>query len=139
MSTIKRPLKPCNSPMCPKLTRNAYCEDHTHVSKEADAERYRDYDKNRRDKRATAFYNSKEWERAREQALVRDHGLCQHCLKNKRMMMAGMVDHIIPIKINWRLRTALDNLQSLCNRCHSIKTAEDKRKYGEALKTPGGV
>ncbi|MFJ5625435.1 HNH endonuclease [Peribacillus loiseleuriae] len=65
--------------------------------------------------------------------MYRDHGLCQHCLKDKRLIYADMVDHIIPIKIAWHLRVFLKNLQCLCNGCHAIKTAEDKRKYGDRV------
>lgn len=96
-------------------------------------ERHKLYDKHRRDKEAAAFYKSKAWRIVREDALLRDLGLCQHCLKQKRITLADMVDHIIPIKVEWDLRLSIDNLQSLCNRCHAIKTAEDKLKYQKKI------
>lgn len=40
-----------------------------------------------------------------------------------------MVDHIIPIIVNPALRLVLDNLQSLDDQCHALKTAEDRKKY----------
>lgn len=92
-------------------------------------ERHQLYDTYRRDKKAKAFYNSKEWELLREQALLRDVGICVHCMKNGKITLADMVDHILPIKFYWEYRLTLDNLQSLCNPCHAVKTAEDKRKY----------
>lgn len=92
-------------------------------------ERHQLYDKYRRDKQAKAFYNSKEWQLLREQALLRDLGLCQHCLPKDKIQLAEEVDHILPIKFYWEHRLTLDNLQSLCNTCHRVKTAEDKKKY----------
>lgn len=91
--------------------------------------RHKIYDKYSRDKESTSFYKNNDWKRVRVQALARDHGLCLHCLSKKLLVKADMVDHIIPIKVNWRLRLSLDNLQSLCNPCHNTKTAADKRKY----------
>ena len=66
----------------------------------------------------------------RLESLEKHHHLCVHCLKKNRIKKADMVDHIIPIKVNWSLRLSLNNLQPLCNQCHNIKTAEDEKKYG---------
>ncbi|TYS50095.1 HNH endonuclease [Bacillus infantis] len=96
-------------------------------------ERHKLYDRYRRDQETAAFYKSTPWRKVREQALARDIGLCQHCLSKGRIKWADMVDHIIPIKEAWELRLVLDNLQSLCNSCHNIKTAEDKKKYARPL------
>ncbi|MEK5038919.1 HNH endonuclease [Sporosarcina sp. FSL K6-3457] len=126
---MKRPLRPCSHPACGNLTRTRYCEDHEHKQAEQQAARHRHYDEHKRDKSGAAFYKSQEWERAREHALRRDHGLCQHCLQDKHIQSADMVDHIIPIKIAYHLRIYHLNLQSLCNRCHAVKTAEDRLKY----------
>lgn len=128
-----KPMRPCNHHGCRNLTRTKYCKDHEYLIDQERKERHRRYDKYQRDKEASSFYKSIEWERAREQALIRDNGLCQHCLKKKVITYAEMVDHVIPIKIAWHLRTYHQNLQSLCNKCHAIKTAEDKRKYGDRV------
>ncbi|WP_438800582.1 HNH endonuclease [Bacillus cereus] len=61
---------------------------------------------------------------------MRDKGLCLHCKNNRKITVADMVDHIIPIKVDPSLKLKLENLQSLCNPCHNRKTAEDKKKYG---------
>jgi 5-methylcytosine-specific restriction protein A len=121
-----KPKKPCSYPRCPELTLVKYCDNH----QDKDKQRHKIYDQHQRDKKAAAFYNSKEWERSRLQALIRDYYLCQHCLKEKIIKLADMVDHIIPIKIAWHLRVFLNNLQSLCYSCHTKKTLEDKKKYG---------
>lgn len=131
----RRPLKPCHEIGCNNLTRSKYCETHEH--KQADDHRF--YDRYIRDKKTTNFYKSKSWRLVREQALIRDKGLCQHCLKNKKITMADMVDHIVPIKVNWDLRLKLSNLQSLCNACHNSKTAEDIAKYKSQPKGEGEV
>jgi 5-methylcytosine-specific restriction enzyme A len=125
-----KPLKPCATIRCSNLTIDRYCEEHKEIQVKYQADRYKHYDRTSRDKKAAAFYNSKEWERTRQQALIRDNGLCLSCLMNKEITMADMVDHIVPIKIAWHLRTNLNNLQSLCNACHRAKTEADKRKYG---------
>lgn len=98
-------------------------------------QRHKLYDETRRDKRAEAFYKSKAWKRIRQQVLIRDHYLCQECLKNQRITKAEIVDHIIPLTIDWSLSLSLNNLQSLCQSCHNRKTAEDKKKY----KGVGGI
>ena len=41
-----------------------------------------------------AFYHSKAWERAREDALKRDSYLCQRCLAGGEITPATMVHHI---------------------------------------------
>lgn len=92
-------------------------------------DRHKAYDKFKRDKTSAAFYHSKEWKIVRKQALIRDNNLCVKCLQQQKIKTADMVDHIIPISEEWRLRLTLSNLQSLCNSCHNQKTADDKRLY----------
>lgn len=87
------------------------------------------YDKNIRDKRSAAFYNSKEWKAKRVEILNKNNYICVHCLKNKTLNTATCVDHITPLKIRWDLRLANKNLQPLCDKCHRVKTEQDKIKY----------
>ena len=72
------------------------------------------------------FYKSKAWKIKRQEALNNGKGLCLHCLANKKIKYADMVDHIEPIKIAWSLRLDISNLQPLCDACHNAKTAIDK-------------
>lgn len=69
-----------------------------------------------------AFYASADWERARDAALTRDAHLCQHCLRKGEITPAVMVHHITeltPANVNDpNVATNLDNLVSLCDRCH---------------------
>jgi 5-methylcytosine-specific restriction enzyme A len=113
------------------LTQGRYCVHHRKKEQQDRAERQRYYDEHIRDQKAREFYKSKEWQRVRQAALMRDNYLCQDCLKEKRITPADVVDHIVPIKVDWSLRLSLSNLRSLCHAHHNKKTAEDKKKYGE--------
>ena len=81
-----------------------------------------------------AFYHSKAWERAREDALKRDSYLCQRCLAGGEITPATMVHHIeelTPANIdNPDIACGLDNLVSLCDLCH-------KKTHGWARATVG--
>lgn len=71
-----------------------------------------------------AFYASKDWERAREDALIRDSRLCQRCLSAGEITPAVIVHHIeelTPANINDPdVSCGLDNLVSLCDKCHKV-------------------
>lgn len=110
--------------------RCSYC-DKENPEKYNNKIRHERYDKLRRNKQSKSFYNSKAWRLARESALSRDNYLCVHCLRDCHTIPAEEVDHIIPIKVDWGKRLSLDNLQSLCFKCHRIKTRADKLKYKE--------
>jgi 5-methylcytosine-specific restriction enzyme A len=127
-----KPLKPCNKIGCTNLTRDRYCDEHKRLAEQRQRSRRNDkeYDKYKRNQQARAFYHSREWERIRQAALARDHYLCQHCLQHNRITRATIVDHIVPIAVDWSRRLDINNLQSLCQACHNRKTAEDKRRYG---------
>lgn len=106
-----------------------YCGTHQAQYVQRERERHKQYDQHKRDKQAATFYKSIAWRLLREQRLMKDHGLCQMCLKEKKITPATEVDHIIPIRVDWGKRLKLENLQSLCHKCHMRKTAEDKRRY----------
>lgn len=94
-------------------------------------DRHKIYDKHQRDKKSAKFYSSGQWQRVREQVMIRDKGLCVHCLADKSINKADVVDHIVPIKQQWSLRLSMSNCQALCNHHHAIKTNQDKIKYGK--------
>ena len=54
--------------------------------------------------------------------------LCRHCLREGRVTAATLVDHIVPLSQRLDLRLDRTNLQSLCVRCHSLKTQADLKK-----------
>ena len=67
---------------------------------------------------AVKFYHSKLWKDARQYALRRDHFTCQMCFDR-----AEEIHHIIELtqeNINdVNISLNVDNLQSLCRRCHA--------------------
>ena len=73
----------------------------------------------------------KKWEKLRA-AYISESPICEHCAS--RGITTGPkesrleVDHIIPFHgIDDPLRLDWGNLQTLCRRCHAIKTEGDKK------------
>lgn len=61
---------------------------------------------------------------------MRDHGLCQECLREGMIRVADTVHHLVPLRQDWDRRLDLNNLKSVCNSCHN--TIEKTRRH------PGG-
>ena len=80
----------------------------------------------------------KSWDRIRWQAFQRDNFTCQKCGYNDKdkkckeimgdRILAG--DHIIPIALGGK-EFDLNNVQTLCDRCHRIKSKEDIKKIAQ--------
>lgn len=87
------------------------------------------------DKKADPFYTSRRWRRVRDMAKQRDAMMCQRCKANGTIKIIGnkprdyAVDHIKPRKLWEELELTLDNLQTLCRRCHDTKTREEMNIY----------
>lgn len=67
--------------------------------------------------------NARRWAAARRAVFERDGHRCRKCGRVGRLE----VDHIVPLKQGggpW----VLDNLQSLCRRCHIEKTRAENRR-----------
>ncbi|WP_347268818.1 HNH endonuclease signature motif containing protein [Paracoccus sp. (in: a-proteobacteria)] len=70
------------------------------------------------------------WDRLRVAILTRDKWLCQECMRQGRARPLGVlprdhaVDHITPKAQGGS--DDPDNLQSLCDPCHTAKTARDE-------------
>jgi len=109
--------KPCAYPGCPELVGagERYCEKH----KTARRTRDKEYKARRTDLEEQAFYKTDRWRKLRQWKL-RQNPLCEICKREGRTTVAKLVDHIKPIKEggDWM---AVDNLQSLCVRCHNRK------------------
>lgn len=58
------------------------------------------------------------WKALRIQALDRDGWACLECGTHARLE----IDHIEPVKLRPDLAYSLNNLQTLCGRCHARKT-----------------
>lgn len=80
------------------------------------------------------FYHSKPWRRVRAKALERDAGMCQDCMDRFRAghgvkpRRATMVHHLKPIEDWPGLALDLNNLRSLCDKCHNVRHPEKGRK-----------
>lgn len=113
----QKSLKPCREFNCNHLTRQTYCEMHQKNAQK----NHQKYDQYKRDDKTNAFYKSVEWQRLRSLAYQRDNGLCQRCLGQGIIKQANVVHHIVEIRVDWSLRLALDNLESLCHGCHNAE------------------
>lgn len=107
----------CTEPGCRNLaTHGTKCDEH--------------YKPPRRNPRYyRKWYSLSIWKRARKIQLGKQP-LCEECLRQNRITPAEVVDHIIPHDGVWDLFVDQDNLQSLCERCHNVKTAREDGGFG---------
>ena len=117
-----KPKQPCKYPDCSKLTYGKYCEEHQKLID-------KNYNLYERDKVNQKFYQSAEWKALRKLKLS-INPLCEECLKSRRFVKATMADHIKPIN-QGGLPLDINNLQSLCRSCHSIKSAKEGSRWGK--------
>ena len=72
------------------------------------------------------FYKTKTWAVLRQQVLDRDHYVCQYCGQpNNRT-----VDHVVPIEYDQTKMANMDNLATICRKCHHKKTQWEQSYYG---------
>lgn len=76
-------------------------------------------DKYKYDTNNNAFYHSQAWRKLRRQALERDKHLCQVCLQHNELTFADTVHHIKPIRQSEAEKLSLNNLISVCRKCHN--------------------
>ena len=83
------------------------------------------------------------WVKVRRLVLERDHGLCQPCKRAGKTTIGAAVDHIVSKANAARLRWAPgrvdhpDNLQTICEPCHLVKTEAEQGKTKRVRKSPG--
>lgn len=97
-----------------------------------------------RKKQTDPFYTSGPWLRVRGLALGRDCGLCVWCREAGRFardrrgrrvpVLATLVHHIKPRKEYPELELVLENLVSLCDRCHDEAHPEKHEAMGQKKK-----
>ena len=106
-----RSLHKCTYPGCSSLVKSGRC------SKHSSARIYRDAN-------AVRLYNSYEWKVLRKEQLEKEP-MCMDCMLNNIIKVATDVDHIQPHRGDPKLFFDKNNLQSLCKKHHSMKTARE--------------
>lgn len=82
-------------------------------------EGYKNYKSKRTDIKEQKFYNNnKDWAITRQAVISRDNGLCLLCESNNKHNYVDEVHHIVELKEDWSRRYDMNNLISLCKRCH---------------------
>lgn len=71
-------------------------------------------------------YNTQAWQRLRRAKLM-DKPLCEECEAGGRLVPATVVDHVVPVSKGGAPFPAIEDLTSLCQPCHSRKTAQEDR------------
>ena len=84
------------------------------------------------------FYNNKQWRKLRKYYISKQP-LCEVCKRFGKIIEAKVVDHIKRVKINPELALVESNLQSLCSRCHNIKSGSEGAKKNKSLNFKGRV
>ncbi|WP_458451680.1 HNH endonuclease signature motif containing protein [Alistipes finegoldii] len=72
------------------------------------------------------FYRSSRWRRLRLQKLNAEP-LCEECRRGGVVTPATVVDHIVPIN-EGGAPMDMENLQSLCAKCHNRKSGAEAHK-----------
>lgn len=72
------------------------------------------------------FYNSTRWRKTRKIYLMQNP-VCVQCQEAGRITAGAVVDHIKPIN-EGGAELDYDNLQTLCHRCHNIKSGKEAHK-----------
>ncbi len=86
------------------------------------------YDTTMRAKDRAKIYNSKKWKKVRERVLIRDNLMCKICRDNKLSTIAVEVHHIQYLEHREDLAYDMDNLISICRKCHMEIHAKDNLK-----------
>jgi 5-methylcytosine-specific restriction protein A len=79
---------------------------------------------------AARGYCSKAWRAIRRQVLVRDAWKCVSCGRVCGDRGEAHVDHVVPKSAGGT--DTLENLQTMCVRCHSAKTAREDGGFGRS-------
>lgn len=114
---MSKPLRVCNHAGCNTLIDfdKSYCD--KHKSKYQWRKSY--------EGKYLQFYNSTVW-RKQSKLFLTQNQLCVECQKNGIIRKADLVDHIIPLKVDWSKRLDWSNWQPLCQDCHNAKTRSEQ-------------
>lgn len=101
-----------------------------HCRKTSQALSIKKHDEQVRDPEHKAVYNKAIWKDIKQLVLVRDNFRCVRCNKVIGISKQDHVtDHIKELKDGGN-KYDTNNLQSLCYKCHYVKTQEEKKKRG---------
>lgn len=115
-------MKYCNEQGCRTLIATGrYCIDHK-----------RKYKKKPWQSNNKSFYRSQAWIDLKGFVYQRDRGMCQRCRKFVFGKDAHS-HHIVPIRVNPKLKLVADNITLLCSKCHMV--VEDETNEAHGLKT----
>ncbi|BAE72764.1 HNH endonuclease family protein [Xanthomonas phage OP1] len=78
---------------------------------------------------ADLSYSSSRWRKLRS-LFLKQHPLCVFCLADDRTVPATVVDHCIPHQGDSDLFWDIENLQPLCQQCHSSSKQREERSAG---------
>lgn len=70
-----------------------------------------------------------QWRKIRNAVMTRDNYLCQVCKSRGYLTPANEVDHVVPKAEGGG--DDIGNLQAICRKCHSEKTACESRRGAE--------
>jgi len=101
-------VRPCNYPGCPQLVSSGRCPEHTKAADKAIP------------RRGSEVYGTTRWKKMRTRVL-KEQAWCASCGVN----LSLHVDHIQPLGTPGVDPFDRSNLQGLCARCHSRKTARE--------------
>lgn len=73
------------------------------------------------------------WRKIRKVVIARDMGLCQRCIRSGTVKAFDAVDHKVPKARGGT--DQLDNLECICNPCHTDKTNNEDKGVG-GVKSP---
>ncbi|WP_353096215.1 HNH endonuclease [Tissierella praeacuta] len=97
-----------------------YCSQCSVKYKQERKEYHKHYDKYIRDQDAADFYNSAEWEKAREYVIAKYEGLDLYAFFiEKEIIYADTVHHIEELRENWNRRLDISNLIPLSRSNHN--------------------
>lgn len=124
--------RPCRTRGCPLTTdtKEGYCKDHLKEAQRESRHRHRRYDKRRsenpEERKLNRFYKTQHWRKLRDTYIAKNP-TCALCARLGRLTVGTVVDHIVERRDGGEDLNQT-NLQTLCHRCHTIKTYEEKRK-----------
>ena len=103
-----------------RLGNRTYTSEQLDTRRRETQKRYNTDVREGKDSKYTEFYHTRAWNRTRQQVLIRDNYLCQHCLRkgivNDKHLI---VHHIVELKRDWNKRLDMENLEAVCRTCHN--------------------